>query len=206
MANSFETVKHALTFNNGGMSGGELSFLYDFCKDKQVIELGSMVGQSSYVIASVCKQICCVDAWDDSFAHLAHSAKQQLVYKSDWTDRELGQTMYDTFLDNMRSFMDLGKVQIYQGTTRQAADNFLDESVDILLVDADHEFEGVLEDLTNYLHTVREDGFILCHDYAENDYWWGVKLACDRMVEDGKMIFHSTYERIGVFQKVKQIL
>ena len=78
--NKEEILNQAMTFGFGGMSEGELSYIYDYCIDKDILELGCEVGQSSYVMASVAKSLICVDAWDDSYDHLIYDELQKEVY------------------------------------------------------------------------------------------------------------------------------
>lgn len=197
-----EVIEKALSFKHGGMSAGELSWLYDFCKGKKVIELGSMVGQSSYVIASVCDRITCVDAWDDSFGHLSHSPAQLEVYKNDWVNHLPDISMMDAFILHCASFIESGKLAFVQGKTEEVKNHFSSNTADILLIDADHEYEGVKKDIDNYLHTVKQSGIVLFHDYGKDGYWTGVTEAADEAVEAGKIKPLFCFERIGVFQKI----
>lgn len=196
-----QVIEKALSFKHGGMSAAELSYLYDFCKGKKVIELGCMVGQSSFVIASVCNSIICVDAWDDSFQHLSHSPAQLEVYKNDWVNHLPDISMMDAFILHCASFIESGKLFFIKGKTEEVKHHFSSESADILLIDADHEYEGVVKDIDNYLHAVKKDGLVLFHDYGKDGYWTGVTLAADEAVAAGKMKFLSSFERIGVFKK-----
>ena len=159
-----ETIKHAMTFGFGGMNATELSFLYDFCKDKNVLELGSHVGQSSYVISATAKHVCCVDAWQDDTPFLEE--KQAVEY------RKQPKGMLQQFIDNVRNVRE--NVWMVQGFTQDSVDKTRDD-YDIVLIDADHSYEGVKRDIELYRNKAP---IIIFHDY-NTPSWEGVKRAVD---------------------------
>ena len=95
-------LQKIMSFKYGGMSENQLSFLIETCKDQKVLELGSMVGQSSYGIASVAKSLDCVDVWSDNQAHLKHDPAQAKVYESYLPDLT---NMYHSFCTNCEDFI-----------------------------------------------------------------------------------------------------
>ena len=46
--------------------------------------------------------------------------------------------------------------------------DFFSEEVDILFIDADHDYDSVKKDFTEYLPLVKQGGYILLDDYAEH--------------------------------------
>ena len=198
--NKEEVLDHALSLKYGGMSRGELSCLYDFCKDKTVLELGSMVGMSSYVIASVCKNISCVDIWNDTFDHV--SDRQKVVYENDWVASSTSK-MVDVFKLNCKVFLESGKMRMVRGETSSVCDSFENENFDLVMIDAGHEYEEVLADIGNYIRNVKEDGNLLFHDYGCT-MWTGVSQACDEYVARGKMNLVRIDERIAIFKIEEQ--
>lgn len=192
-----EIIKNALTFKYGGMSENELKVLYDICLNKDILELGSMAGMSSYVIASVAKILSCVDAWDDEYHHLSHDYKQQKVYFSLIYENP---SMYSSFLKNCIDFIRSGKIKMYRGYTDQMCPLFNDESVDILLIDADHSYFGVSNDYINYKNKVKKDGLVIFHDYGDS-MWVDIKKFADEMVNKNELIMIQNVERIAVFKR-----
>ena len=71
------------SFGFGGMTQSELKYLTTFCSNKNILELGSEIGQSAYVMASIADKVTCVDAWDDTYEHLNNDLKQKEVYLND---------------------------------------------------------------------------------------------------------------------------
>jgi len=171
-----QIIEEALTFEYGGMTKGELEFLYDFCRNKRVLELGSMVGMSSYVIAHVAEEIHCVDAWDDGFGHLQHDQEQVETYKGDWLKQDVRPNMLESFKQNCKEFLDSGKMKMTQGWTQDVAHTFPKESFDVLFIDADHSRLGVTRDIVKYYHTIKTGDSMVFHDFGCGT-WKGVTEA-----------------------------
>lgn len=197
-----ELIEHVWSFGFGGMEKSELMFMYEICQEKNVLELGCEVGQSSYIIASVAKSLICVDAWDDSYEHLNHDSIQKNVYLNDQVlhkDKEKNKTnIFSQFKRNCKEFIDSGKINYIKGLTQSVADNFENNKFDLILIDADHSYEGVYKDINCYLSKVNQDGLILFHDYGSG-MWTGVEQACKQAVSENKLIFKEQFDRIGVF-------
>lgn len=192
-----ELVKHALTFKHGGMSYNELYALSDICEGKKVLELGSMVGMSSYVIGNVCSSLDCVDLWSDNQDHLIkHDPNQAQIYKN----LKLS-NMYELFLSNCSVFINTGKINMHRGKTLDVVDEFSDKSFDVILLDADHSYHGVSRDFYAYENKLKDDGLFVFHDYGD-EMWTAILHFCNEMVAQNRIKYVKNYERIGVFQKV----
>lgn len=209
MSTRWQIIDKALSFQQGGMSKLELEFLFEFCflqnyclgrtSDINIIELGSMVGMSSYVMAATGCYVHCVDAWDDTFKHLDNDVEQKKVYERDWFEQPL--SMYSTFCNNCEQFIVEHKIKAYKGNTSQHRQSFQDGFADILLVDADHSYQGVKDDIDNYLPKVKNGRYIIFHDYGKDGYWTGVTTAVDEAVKLCRIKPYNTFERIGIFTK-----
>lgn len=203
-----QIIQEALKFEYGGMLKSELKFLYDFCIDKKVLELGSMVGMSSYVIAHVAKEIHCVDAWDDSLSHLKEDPRQIDAYTNDWLAQESPPNMLESFKNNCKKFLDSGKMKMTQGWTQNVAHVFEKEAYDVLFIDADHSRKGVTRDIVKYYHTVKTGSPIIFHDYGCG-HWRAVTQAVNDAVRRGLIAPWSLNknecrsERVAVFKKTR---
>ena len=196
--NKEEVLEHVLLFEYGGMSKNELAYLYDICTSKDVLELGSMIGMSSYVIASVAKSLSCVDVWSDTWEHLEYDPKQQEIYKQ-FTGVIL--SMYESFKRNCKIFIDSEKIKMYKGNTNEMANKFLDKSFDVILIDADHSYGGISQDFNLYQNKIKNSGLIVFHDYGDS-MWTGIKQFADEMVSQNKIKMTGKAERIAVFEKI----
>jgi hypothetical protein len=156
--NQNEVIGKAITFGYGGMNIRELSYLYTICKDKKVLEIGSHIGQSAYVIGNVAKEVHCVDAWIDDCPYLDDI--QSTIYSRQ------PKGMEEQF-DNNTKGLNIKKIK---GFTSEVV-SLVDNDYDIVLIDADHSYQGVREDILNY----RNKGKVLLfHDYGT---WVGVTQA-----------------------------
>lgn len=191
-----QIINHAMTFGYGGQSYDELATLYDICIDKTVLELGSMVGMSSYVIASVAKYLACIDVWKDTQEHLAHDPQQAGVYAS-YTDKL--PNMLKSFKNNCKEFIKSGKIKMYRGNTIKLVNKFKDKSFDIVFIDADHSYEGVSKDFKLYHSKAKDGGYIVFHDYGD-PMWTGIQVFCVEMIMSGKIKLIKVTERIAIFE------
>lgn len=162
-----EVLARAAAIGAGGMVARELAFLYDACAGKDVLELGSMIGQSSYVLAKTARRLTCVDAWIDHCPFL--EPRQAKEYKI--------AGMEAVFDANMAG-LEFRKIK---AKTSAASKLLSDETFDAVLIDADHSCEAVLSDITNFRCKVRPGGLLLLHDY-NSQAWTGVRQAADLLL------------------------
>lgn len=206
----YNLIEHVWTFGFGGMEKDELGFMYDISSNKKILELGSEMGQSAYIMASVADKVVCVDAWDDTYEHLNNDPKQKNVYINDIAYYQNKPKIFDNqiknkndvfsqFKNNCREFIDSGKMEYIKGKTLDVVDQFEDESFDIILIDADHSYEGVYGDINAYLPKLKEKGYLAFHDYGCG-MWTGVKQAADQAANENKIEFVSQYNRIAIFK------
>jgi predicted O-methyltransferase YrrM len=159
--NKKEILNTAMSFGFGGMQRSELELLYDVCKDKNVLELGSHIGQSSYVIASVAKHLTCVDAWIDGAPYL--DDYQKSIYEKQEKNME------EQFDKNTKCYTNITKIK---GLTSEVH-NQVSNDFDIILFDADHSYDGVALDIKLYSNKAP---VLIFHDY-NTETWVGVTKA-----------------------------
>lgn len=136
------------------------------------VELGSWKGRSASFmgveIANSGKKIdfYAIDHWHGSEGESAHSADPDVA----------SGRLYDVFLENIAPVA--AYVNPIRSHTALAADQFADESVDFLYVDASHTYEGVLRDLIAWYPKVKIGGTIAGDDWrfkSQGEY--GVREA-----------------------------
>jgi hypothetical protein len=100
----------------------------------------------------------------------------------------------------------LGKVTWLEGLSSEMAIYVPDQSLGLLYIDADHSYEGVMQDLERYYSKVVPGGIIAGHDYLNNAY--GVREAvgdfCIKYHHTVKCISEDKREDAGFwFQKIE---
>lgn len=84
--------------------------------------------------------------------------------------------------------MRLGPYQnhfISRKTSMEAVMDFADNSLDFVFIDGNHEYEHVLEDITQWTKKVKLGGIVAGHDYTENpERKYGVIKAVQEYIKD----------------------
>jgi hypothetical protein len=142
------------------------------------VEVGSWRGKSScYLgvqIVNSGKQIRldCVDTWlgSNEEAHVNDPAV-------------LAGTLYHEFMANIEPFDFIRPVSM---TSMEAVKQYADNSLDFVLVDGSHEYQDVVDDITEWLKRLKPGAMLAGDDYA----WPGVKKAVDELLPDADIIGH----------------
>lgn len=131
---------------------------------KTVIEVGSFVGKATAFFAKHCDHVFAVDTFKMWPEGMENGDAQQFGYD-----------FYEQFLFNMRDEGVLDKITPVRMTSREAAEEVFNTPVDLIYIDASHDYESVKEDIGLWAPFA---GKIICgDDYDEN--WPGVKKAVD---------------------------
>ena len=180
----------------GGMYISELEKLHEISKDKNVLEIGSMVGMSSGVIADSAKHLTCVDVWEfNDYAEIEDNHSRD--HYIEW-DRKI-EGSYDKFIENMAPW--LHKIDIVVGTSNSFF-SFSGELFSVILIDGDHSYSSTLEDFRHTHESVFINGLICFHDYG-NDEWPGVKSVCDYVDENPYYEFVEQVETLRIYRRIK---
>ncbi|MBE9225624.1 class I SAM-dependent methyltransferase [Phormidium sp. LEGE 05292] len=146
----------------------------------KVVELGSYKGRSSVAIASVLPAdsiLYCVDHFQGSEEH-----KQSNFDVSN---------LLAAFTKNIEQFGVKDKIYTLSMTTTEAAAKFDPESLDLVFVDAAHDYDSVKADLLNWYPKIKPGGFLLCDDYEVG--WPGVMRAVKTVGLEGTLITESLW-------------
>lgn len=126
-----------------------------------VVELGTYLGCSAIYMAEV----------------LSKSGDPFTLYTVD-TFEKYGkhQKFFPLAMNNFKACGVRDKVRVLSCRSWEAAGFFDDKEVDLVWVDASHEFVGAKADIDAWNAKVKPGGFLAGHDYSES----GVQLAVDR--------------------------
>ncbi|MGA9380044.1 MAG: class I SAM-dependent methyltransferase, partial [Phormidium sp.] len=83
------------------------------------------------------------------------------------------------------------KISILAMTTTLAAAKFDSESLDLVFVDAAHDYDSVKADLLNWYPKIKPGGILLCDDYELG--WPGVMRAVKTVGLEGSVIAESLW-------------
>lgn len=157
-------------FHNG------ISSLYDIRttigseKIANYLEIGSYVGHSASLMLEhpFKTNVYCIDPLNLDKSHFNGTASQ-----------------YDTFCKNMDFYLD--DVHLFRGfsTDKDIIDSVRSFSIkfDILFIDGDHRYEGVIADFINFQELVLQGGYIIFDDYEDAEYSPDVRLAVNDIVK-----------------------
>lgn len=148
-----------------------------------IVEVGTWKGRSAVSMADACKRlgidakIVCVDTWLGATEFWTnHEDKKR--YKS------LGlvngyPTVYYQFLSNVVRHGHKDVIVPFPQTSMNAARFFKKScvSVDLVYIDASHEFQDVCDDLSSWQELLSDGGVMFGDDYCE--HWDGVRRGVD---------------------------
>jgi predicted O-methyltransferase YrrM len=140
-------------------------------REAQFVEVGSWLGRSAALMAveivNSGKNInfVCIDPWEDGGPDLRDTPYYQ----------NLKHPVYDLFLENIRPVRHV--VTPLRMTSLVGATKFADGEIDFLMLDGDHSYEAVRDDIAAWLPKMKKSGVISGDDYL----WPGVTRAADRV-------------------------
>jgi len=145
-------------------------------KNPTIIEVGTWKGLSANTMAHICKLdhkepvIICIDTWLGSPEHMeGESASSDM-------ERVNGlPTLFQTFLKNTKAHGNDDVVYPFPIASTQGAHYLTgkDMKVDIIYIDAGHEYEAVLMDIKLYWELLKTGGVMIFDDWK----WPGVQRA-----------------------------
>ena len=94
-----------------------------------------------------------------------------------WEPYEENGVIIDTssnIVDVYKMFLNKNNIRILRMESKVASNIFDDESLDFVYIDANHQYEFVVDDIRKWLPKVRRNGYLCGHDYSKE-----VKRAVD---------------------------
>jgi hypothetical protein len=137
----------------------------EFPSGSHFVEVGSWRGRSAaYMAVEIInsgKSILfdCVDTWNGSQEHLDPS--------SGWFVKELIEDpdyLWKDFNNNISPVKEV--IKPIRMTSLEASQLYEDESLDFVFIDASHEYQDVLDDITSWIKKVKIGGVLAGHDIS----------------------------------------
>jgi predicted O-methyltransferase YrrM len=123
------------------------------------VEIGSFKGKSTaYMCVEIANsgkkiQFDCIDPME-TFSHYAESAKSD---PAEWADYHA-----KGFHERLASVKDYYNLK--QKTSHVAASDYADGSIDFIMIDGDHTYEGVKQDVLDFLPKMKSGGLMVGDD------------------------------------------
>ncbi len=127
-----------------------------------MIEIGSFAGESTelFIRSGKVKKIICIDPWSDKI-YFPMRLTGNAVFMS--FQNRIAKLKYE--LDS------LPEIVVSRRLSSDAAPLLKDNEYDFIYIDGDHSYNGVKEDINNYLPKLKLDGILAGHDYYPNKYF-----------------------------------
>lgn len=135
-----------------------------------MVEIGSFAGVSSELFALHCKELHCVDLWDP---YWEITDKQRI---------EFAEFSFDRMIKNYENVYKVKK------SSFEASKDFEVGSLDLVYIDAAHDYDSVKQDILTWLPKIKKGGFIAGHDYRYDPNIGVYEAVNDIFVNDYKII------------------
>lgn len=91
---------------------------------------------------------------------------------------------FEQFMKNMKPLRSLFKPM--KMSSVEAASKFKDNSIDFLFLDAGHEYEDIIADMSAWYPKVKKGGIVAGHDYyPQEQHWGGVYQGMHHLLKQG---------------------
>jgi len=137
-----------------------------------IAELGVYAGEfSEALFRTNPKELSLIDRWSNEDIECGDANGENIQVRNG----------IELYLSVSKKFAMFSNVIVLKQNTSFLA-NYKNDWFDLIYIDADHHFEGVLMDLIMSFDKVKNGGFIMCHDYNSPEA--GVKDAVDKFCSD----------------------
>jgi predicted O-methyltransferase YrrM len=159
--------------------------LQRICTNKEVLEIGAFYGKTTVCIAEVAISVTTVDTWA-----VDGNGQTQLP--------EINETVFNTFKDSIKEY---GNVTYLVGRSEKIVPG-IDRQFDVVFIDAEHSYNGVLSDIRVTLPKLKDNGVFVFHDYGT---WAGVTQAIDEVFDisriTGPVVSLASFEKEALWIK-----
>lgn len=143
-------------------------------------ELGVFTGQMSEYILSNRKDVMMVlvDKWPIK-NETSESYKASGDFHAELSSEKQNE-YYKSTITKLKKYNHRAKIM--REWTHDAAKTFDKPVFDLVFIDADHSYEGCKQDIEDWWPLVKTGGWLSGHDYANDEYNFGVTQAVDEFV------------------------
>ena len=141
---------------------------------KNYLEVGVWQGENLLPIAQKFPDLICYGVDPYSGSSFEEYYKGEIMALVD------GQHYEKLFTVISNKVKELDNINIIRKTSEEAAKDFEDESLDIVFIDARHDYESVVKDIKLWLPKVKKGGVLCGHDYSLG--FFGVIEAVNELI------------------------
>jgi hypothetical protein len=127
------------------------------------VEVGCWTGESAIIASEFVDILYCVDSWAGEFAHL--------------------ESLFD---ERTKGIYHIRKLKL---PSHEAVDHFEDGELDLVYIDAMHDYDNVKRDLLTWIPKVKINSWIAGHDYDKISYHAGVVQAVNEILGVPELTF-----------------
>jgi predicted O-methyltransferase YrrM len=135
----------------------------------KIVEIGSFAGVSSECFVNACKELHCVDIWNSDPNYFEIDGAK--------IDKAFGM-----FNEMKKDYLNI--IQHIKGSL-EAANEFEDNSIDMVYIDGRHDYTSVIADIKAWLPKVKKGGYVTGHD---------IDLDGDRVLKAVTEMFGNDYK------------
>ena len=141
-------------------------------KKRLMVEVGSLVGFSTRLFSNYFDKVISVDPYSPGYDQSdGNSSKNRLL---------LAQHLFKI------RFFDDPKVSQINMHSKDAAENFKNESLDFVYIDGAHDYDSVKSDILSWKPKIRKNSYIAGDDY--DDRWPGLKEAVAEQLPNHEVV------------------
>jgi predicted O-methyltransferase YrrM len=174
---------------DGWLTYGEAIGLYELAQGLPsehpvIVELGSWLGKSSVILAKAIEGkrdpvIYCIDPFD---------ATDDGVQHDNYVERKkrMARPLVEIFIENMKKNGVYGVSRVLHGMSYEFSKDF-SEKIDLLFIDANHEYEAVRRDYEEWAPHLKPGGLLAFHDVVEKGSCPGPWRVVKEQVRDNPL-------------------
>jgi predicted O-methyltransferase YrrM len=182
--NPFPDQYPSLKLPSGGLTLEDEKLLLKHSSGKKlVVDIGTFCGRSAIILSLESIKTVTIDVFDN------HSQFFPDTTTHPWKKEQVLKTLFD-----------FPNIEILHANSRDAVLKFKNNSIDMIFIDANHEYDGVKSDFADWYPKIKNKGIIIMHDNYE--IFPGVIQFLDELREDRRVEFVELNGWSMVFRKV----
>lgn len=156
------------------------------------IELGCFLGKSSNYFASRLKE-------------LNKKIEFHVVdtFQGTAGEHDNIKNIWEQFSENCADYIKDDTIIVHRGRTDEVVKRFEDNYFDAIMVDADHTYDAVCDDISDWSKKLKQDGLMMGDDYYMNSVSQAVRDTIPKVFGDGDIFLTRGLESTWYYDRAK---